>query len=254
MIRRASRDPGRDFTMNGNAIFSDLLYLLNLVIRNNIVIYVLQTSFCWKKDSEESIASIFSKKKWYFRHEWISSQDVFESMLRFHCKNWSCEDNEADAKSFFRVEIFFFFNRKVIEHIVEKMDVVVWSTEAELFLSGSREERVWSSKLGMRIVSSLWIFFFQSWPLFRRRLASRRQTLQAGHFFSRSLLKVDERESGELFGELFWNDVAYFFPMINFCNLIVERRRNGNDIFYLRKRWRSRVCPLASTLTFPGRR
>jgi len=46
MIRRASRDPGRDFTMNGNAIFSDLLYLLNLVIRNNIVIYVLQTSFC----------------------------------------------------------------------------------------------------------------------------------------------------------------------------------------------------------------
>ena len=61
-----------------------------------------------KKDSEESIASIFSKKKWYFRHEWISSQDVFESMLRFHCKNWSCEDNEADAKSFFRVEIFFF--------------------------------------------------------------------------------------------------------------------------------------------------
>lgn len=61
-----------------------------------------------KKDSEESIASISSKKKWYFRHEWISSQDVFESMLRFHCKNWSCEDNEADAKSFFRVEIFFF--------------------------------------------------------------------------------------------------------------------------------------------------
>jgi len=46
MIRRASRDPGRDFTMNGNAIFSDLLYLLDLVIRNNIVIYVLQTSFC----------------------------------------------------------------------------------------------------------------------------------------------------------------------------------------------------------------
>ena len=61
-----------------------------------------------KKDSEESIASIFTKKKWYFRHEWISSQDVFESMPRFHFKNWSCEDNEADAKSFFRVEIFSF--------------------------------------------------------------------------------------------------------------------------------------------------
>ena len=125
-----------------------------------------------KKDSEESIASIFSKK-WYFRHEWISSQDVFESMPYFHscCKNWSREDNEADAKSFFRVEIFFFQSEGHRTHCW-KMDVVVWSTEAELLLSGSREERVWSSKLGMRGVSSLWIFFFQSWPLSRRRLAS----------------------------------------------------------------------------------
>ena len=37
---------------------------------------------------------------------------------------------------------------------------------------------------------------------FRRRLASRRQTLQAGHFSEESSFKVDERESGELFGEL----------------------------------------------------
>jgi exosome complex RNA-binding protein Rrp42 (RNase PH superfamily) len=55
--------------MNGNAIFSDLLYLLNLVIRNNIVIYVFADVLLLKKDSEESIASFFSQKKWYFRHE-----------------------------------------------------------------------------------------------------------------------------------------------------------------------------------------
>ena len=109
MIRRASRDPGRDFTMNENAILSDLL--LSSKPRDkkqHCHLRFADVLLLKKKDSEESIASIFSKKKWYFRHEWISSQDVFESMLRFHCKNWSCEDNEADAKSFFRVEIFFF--------------------------------------------------------------------------------------------------------------------------------------------------
>jgi len=62
-------------------------------------------------EEERDLSCLFLyllQKKWYFRHEWISSQDVFESMLRFHCKNWSFEGNEADAKSFFRVEIFFF--------------------------------------------------------------------------------------------------------------------------------------------------
>lgn len=108
MIRRASRDPGRDFTMNGNAIFSDLLLSSKPRDKKQHCHLRFADVLLLKKDSEESIASIFSKKKWYFRHEWISSQDVFESMLRFHCKNWSCEDNEADAKSFFRVEIFFF--------------------------------------------------------------------------------------------------------------------------------------------------
>ena len=39
------------------------------------------------------------------------------------------------------------------------------------------------------------LYFVEGWLL-------RRQTLQAGHF-SKGLLKVDERESGELFGELF---------------------------------------------------
>ena len=95
---------------------------------------------------------------------------------------------------------------------------------------------------GMRAVSSLWIFFFfQSWPLFRRRLASLRGRLYKRGIFRRVFLKVDERESGELFGELFWNDVAYFFLMINFCNLSVERRRNGNDIFYLRNCCRTQI-------------
>jgi len=94
MIRRASRDPGRDFTMNGNAIFSDLL-LSSKSQRPRDKKQHCHLRFAdvllLKKDSEESIASIFIKKKWYFRHEWISSQDVFESMLRFHCKNWSCD-------------------------------------------------------------------------------------------------------------------------------------------------------------------
>ena len=98
---------GEILRWTGMRYFPIFFNLLNLVIRNNIVIYVLQTSFCWKK-IPKSPWLLSSPKKRYFRHEWISSQDVFESMLRFHCKNWSCEDNEADAKSFFRVEIFFF--------------------------------------------------------------------------------------------------------------------------------------------------
>ena len=77
------------------------------------------------------------------------------------------------------------------------------------------------------------LYFVEGWLLGGR--------LYKQGIFLRSLPKVDEREIGELFGELFWNDVAYFFPMINFCNLIVERRRNGNDIFYLRNCCRSQI-------------
>jgi len=138
-----------------------------------------------KKDSEESIASIFSKK-----NGTSGTNEFLPKMSSNRCCVFIARIDLAKImKLMLRVSSeskYSFFNRKVIEHIVEKMDVVVWSTEAELFLSGSREERVWSSKLGMRVVSSLWIFFFQSWPLFRRRLASRRQTLQAGHFFEES--------------------------------------------------------------------
>ena len=39
--------------------------------------------------------------------------------------------------------------------------------------------------------------------VFRKESASWWQTLQAGQIFRRDLLKVDERESGELFEELF---------------------------------------------------
>ena len=138
-----------------------------------------------KKDSEESIASIFSKK-----NGTSGTNEFLPKMSSNRCCVFIARIDLAKImKLMLRVSSeskYSFFNRKVIEHIVEKMDVVVWSTEAELFLSGSREERVWSSKLGMRVVSSLWIFFFQSWPLFRRRLASRRQTLQAGHFSEES--------------------------------------------------------------------
>lgn len=185
MIRRASRDPGRDFTMNGNAIFSDLLLSSKPRDKKQHCHLRFADVLLLKKDSEESIASIFSKK-----NGTSGTNEFLPKMSSNRCCVFIARIDLAKImKLMLRVSSeskYSFFNRKVIEHIVEKMDVVVWSTEAELFLSGSREERVWSSKLGMRVVSSLWIFFFQSWPLFRRRLASRRQTLQAGHFFEES--------------------------------------------------------------------
>ena len=133
MIRRASRDPGRDFTMNGNAIFSDLLYLLNLVIRNNIVIYVLQTSFCWKKIPKSPWLP-FSPNK----NGTSGTNEFLPKMSSNRCCVFIARIDLAKImKLMLRVSSeskYSFFNRKVIEHIVEKMDVVVWSTEAELFL------------------------------------------------------------------------------------------------------------------------
>ncbi len=70
MIRRASRDPGRDFTMNGNAIFSDLLLSSKPRDKKQHCHLRFADVPLLKKDSEESIASVFTKKKkWYFRHE-----------------------------------------------------------------------------------------------------------------------------------------------------------------------------------------
>ena len=146
-----------------------------------------------------------------------------------------------------------FFKRMVIQHIVEngcsrdqrKLNFFcpeVVKSEFDLQNLGCESclRCESSSKAGLKVFVKNRVFFVAD--------------STSGVIVRRSLLKVDERESGELFGELFWNDVAYFFPMINFCNLSIERRRNGNDIFCLRNCWRSRVYPLASTLTYPGRR
>ena len=136
-----------------------------------------------------------------------------------------------------------FFNRKVIEHIVEKMDVVVISGSLTCFV-----QELWRASLIFKTLGCKSCLRCESsskagLKVFREESASWWHTLQTGQFFfRRNLLKVDERESGELFEELFWNDVAYFFPMnINFCNLIFERRRNGNDIFSLQNRCRGQI-------------
>ena len=62
MIRRASRDPGRDFTMNGNAIFSDLLLSSKPRDKKQHCHLRFADVLLLKKDSEESMASIFIKK------------------------------------------------------------------------------------------------------------------------------------------------------------------------------------------------
>ncbi len=80
-------------------------------------------------------------------------------------------------------------------------------------------------------------------------------TLQAGHR-SGFFFKVDERESGELFEELFWNDVAYFF-MMNINILLLgpfERRRNGNDIFSLQNCLAEMESSFVLNVAFSGRR
>ncbi len=167
-------------------------------------------------------------------------------MLRFHCKNWSCEDNEADAKSFFRVEIFFFQSDGHRTHCWKNgcscdqrrfnfFCPEVVKSEFDLQNLGCK------SCLRCESTSKAGLYFVRS-----RLLGGR--LYKQGNFF----LKVDERESGELFEELFWNDVAYFFPMnINFCNLIFfERSRNGNDIFLSSKLLPKSKYPSFSTLLF----
>ena len=96
-----------------------------------------------------------------------------------------------------------FFKRMVIQHIVEngcsrdqqKLNFFcpeVVKSEFDLQNLGCKSclRCESSSKAGLKV--------------FREESASWWQTLQAGQFFfRRNLLKVDERESGELFGELF---------------------------------------------------
>ena len=143
-----------------------------------------------------------------------------------------------------------FFKQMVIQHIVEKMDVVVINGSLTSFVRESwRASLIFKTWDASRVfAASLLLKLALKFSVKNRLLGGR--LYKQGNFFLRSLLKVDERESGELFEELFWNDVAYFFPMINFCNLIVERRRNGNDIFCLRKLLPESNFPSFSTLLF----
>ena len=144
MIRRASRYPGRDFTRNGNAMFSDLL-LSSKSQRPRDKKQHCHLHFAdvllLKKDSEESIASIFTKKNGS-----SGTNEFLPKMSSNRCYVFIARIDLAKImKLMLRVSSeskYSFFKRMVIQHIVEKMDVVVWSTEAELFLSGSREERV----------------------------------------------------------------------------------------------------------------
>ncbi len=100
MIRRTSRYPGRDFARKGNAMFSNLLLSsksqgprdkkqhCHLRLRRRPSV---------EKRFRRVHSFYLHQKNEYFLHEWLSSQDVFSSMLRSCCKNWPCEDNEADA-------------------------------------------------------------------------------------------------------------------------------------------------------------
>ncbi len=132
-------------------------------------------------------------------------------MLRFHCRNWSCKNNEADAKSFFRVEIFFLQTDVHPTHCW-KMDVVVINRSLTSFVRKSWRAslifKTWDASrvFAASLLLKLALKFFVRIGFFVTDSTSR-------VIIPRSLLKVDECESGELFEELFWNDVAYFFPM-----------------------------------------
>ena len=125
MIRRASRDPGRDFTMNGNAIFSDLLFFFSKPRDKKQHCHLrFADVLLLKKDSEESIASIFIKKNGA-----SGTNEFLPKMSLNRCHVIVARIDLAKImKLMLRVSSeskYSFFNRKVIEHIVEKMDVVV---------------------------------------------------------------------------------------------------------------------------------
>ncbi len=140
-----------------------------------------------------------------------------------------------------------FFNRMVIEHIVENgcsRDQRGLNFFCPEVVKSEFDLQNLGCKLCLRCESSsskAGLYFVKS-----RLLGGR--LYKQGNF-----LKVDERESGELFEELFWSDVAYFFPMnINFCNLIFERRRNGNDIFLSSNLFAEVKFSFILNVAFPG--
>ena len=87
MIRRASRDPGRDFTMNGNAIFFRSSLSSKPRDKKQHCHLRFADVLLLKKRFRRVHSFYLLQKKWYFRHEWISSQDVFESVPRYRCEN-----------------------------------------------------------------------------------------------------------------------------------------------------------------------
>ncbi len=79
-----------------------------------------------KKDSEESIASVFTKKK--------GTSGTNEFLPKMSSKSGCVFIARIDLAKIMKLMLrvsseskYSFFNRKVIEHIVEKMDVVVVS-------------------------------------------------------------------------------------------------------------------------------
>ncbi len=79
----------------------------------------------------------------------------------------------------------------------------------------------------------------------------------SGVIIRRSLLKVDERESGELFEELLWNDVACFFPM-NINILLLGFFLKGVEMETTFSLFKNCLAEIKSSfvlnIAFPGRR
>jgi len=147
-------------------MFSDLLFISSesqrcsyriLVVRNNIVISFMQTSSCWKKDFEESIASVFIQKKMSTFH----TNEFLPQMSSQQCYILAARIDLAKIMKL--MLIWKFLQSRNISsssrwssNTLLKMDVVVinrslnWSLLRKKlnFFSRSREEWVWSSLIG----------------------------------------------------------------------------------------------------------
>lgn len=174
--------------MNGNAIFSDLLLSSKPRDKKQHCHLRFADVLLLKKDSEESIASIFSKK-----NGTSGTNEFLPKMSSNRCCVFIARIDLAKImKLMLRVSSeskYSFFNRKVIEHIVEKMDVVVINGSLTFSCPEVVKSEFDLQNLGcescLRCGSSsskAGLYFVEGWLL-------RRQTLQAGHFFEESSLK-----------------------------------------------------------------
>ncbi len=111
--------------MNGNAIFSDLLLSSKPRDKKQHCHLRFADVLLLKKDSEESIAFIFTRKK----NGTSGTNEFLPKMSSNRCHVFVARIDLAKImKLMLRVSSeskCSFFNRKVIEHIVEKMDVAV---------------------------------------------------------------------------------------------------------------------------------